>query len=137
MLILQRSVIKTRSTNEHKTLDFGAVTYLTINTDGARKATLYYPLFSSQPWDFCSRNSRTLSPHITRISLGFFWALSQLLYSDYRILSRNRENIKKKSVVIRAITLAIMWSFRSFQFAIVLEFLLTYINDTHIGMSLM
>lgn len=69
-----------------------------------------------------------------RISLEFLlvsFAPSQLLYSDYRILSRNRENIQKESVAIRTITLAIMWSFSSFQFAIVLEFLLTYINVTY------
>lgn len=37
MLILRQSVIKTRSINEHKTLDFGAVTRLVINTDEAKR----------------------------------------------------------------------------------------------------
>jgi len=47
MLILRRDVIKTRFTNEHKTLNFSAVIYLTINTDGAESCTLMSAFFQS------------------------------------------------------------------------------------------
>lgn len=94
MLILRRDVIKTRSTNEYKTLDFGVVTCLTINTDWTKSCALYSSLFSSQPRDFCSRNLRTSSQLAYHLNFSWFFGTpSHLLYSDYRILQRNREDI--------------------------------------------